>query len=347
MGLWPFDFWQSNKVSQDSVNGLRLTPAATLYTTKPPKKLLDLREFSLLLNLSSGSSASHGYARILSYSLDDKQVNLMVGQWEDNLIFRLKTGVTKRIIHFETDHVLKKGEKSWLAIVFDGNGLSLYQEGKIRNRMRTGPLDFSRWNGSFPLVIGSEANGKFRWQGSIYSITLFDQAFSPEEVKIVPTHIKEYLTSNRESKKPLIHYSFDDSQNEPIIDRGKGEPAHLTIPRYFDPYKRVALEKPSTRLGDYRRNLKDIVMNIVGFVPLGFLLSLYLLPKGLSSRSSLLLSVVIGFCLSLMVEVLQAFLPTRSSSMTDMIANTLGTAIGSFAYMIKKEYSLPLHLSLP
>jgi hypothetical protein len=90
IGLWPFNFWQSNKVSQDSVNSLRLTPPATAYTLNSIKKLSGLREFSILLNLTTDFSGSNGYARILSYSLDDQQVNFMIGQWKDSLVLKLK-----------------------------------------------------------------------------------------------------------------------------------------------------------------------------------------------------------------------------------------------------------------
>ena len=131
----------------------------------------------------------------------------------------------------------------------------------------------------------------------------------------------------------MIDYSFD-AGGSVIKDGGKGEPANLVIPKHFKPYKRAYLEIPSS-LKEIWGGIGDMLINLLGFVPLGFLLSMCLLQKGLSFRSSLLLSIVIGFCLSLIIEVLQAFLPTRSSSMTDLIANTFGAAVGSFVYKIK------------
>ena len=330
IGLWPFNFWQSNSVSHDSVNGLLLNEPAIVYTSNVPDSLLDLKEFTILLNLCSDSYVSNGYARILSYSLDDEHVNFMVGQREDSLVFKLRAREKPEPIHFETGGVLKKGEKACIAIIFNGDRLLLYHHnGGIKNEKTTGPLNFANWDGSYPLVIGSEANGKFPWGGNIHSIKIFDRALLPAEIERLPL----LGTSHSDGVIPLIGYSFD-TGGSVVKDSGKGQPANLVIPRRFKPFKRAFLEMPSS-LKEIWRNIWDIVINVFGFVPLGIVLSRYLNRRSWSWKCTFVVAIVVGAIVSLTIEILQAFLPTRDSSMFDLMANTLGTAIGGFVYRIK------------
>jgi len=64
-----------------------------------------------------------------------------------------------------------------------------------------------------------------------------------------------------------------------------------------------------------------------GFVPLGFFFTAYFsLVRPI--RRPRVMVLLFGLTLSLFIEITQYFLPTRASSMTDVITNTLGTAIG-------------------
>ncbi|MCX5886321.1 MAG: VanZ family protein, partial [Proteobacteria bacterium] len=120
-----------------------------------------------------------------------------------------------------------------------------------------------------------------------------------------------------------------------VTDHGKGQPADLKIHRYFRPYKRIFLEW-NLSFNYWRHQWVDILINIIGFIPLGFLFSVYLKRKRWIFRNFLILSVISGFTISLTIEVVQAFLPSRSSDMIDIVTNTLGTAIGFFVCRLKQ-----------
>jgi hypothetical protein len=331
-----------------------------------------MKEFTIFLSLSSDYSGADGYARILTFSQSDDDLNFMVGQWKDSLVFKVKADNKTMPVHFETEGILNKNEKASILIVFDGNELISYKDGAIKGRMKTGLMKFSHWNGSYPLIIGSEADGMSTWQGTIYSIAVFDRAISPHDMGTLPSHIAnlspvvwydfqgqnenvagyrlrvnglekqhkalDWLTNktnetnktNQTAFNPPLNYS--PTQHAVVTDLGRGTPADLTIPYYFKPYKKPVLEKVYVRWEGYRKNLLDIVINIAGFIPFGFLLSIYLTQKGLTFSKALLLSIVAGFVISLTIELLQYFLPTRTSSMPDLIANTVGTGIGTLLW---------------
>lgn len=77
----------------------------------------------------------------------------------------------------------------------------------------------------------------------------------------------------------------------------------------------------------------DMAINIVAYVPLGFLITLSLrrLPgRGLPA----VVALVLGSGLSLGLEATQTWLPTRVASNLDFACNSLGTALGAlFAYV--------------
>ena len=72
----------------------------------------------------------------------------------------------------------------------------------------------------------------------------------------------------------------------------------------------------------------DVVTNIVGYAPLGFLLALALLRTGREALA-VPLALVAGALLSLWLEFLQIYLPQRVPSNLDLVLNTAGTLAGA------------------
>ncbi len=73
----------------------------------------------------------------------------------------------------------------------------------------------------------------------------------------------------------------------------------------------------------------DLVANLLGYLPFGFLLVVALVRGGRGAGSAALLAVAGGTLLSLAMEVLQNYLPHRVSSNVDLALNALGTALGA------------------
>lgn len=73
---------------------------------------------------------------------------------------------------------------------------------------------------------------------------------------------------------------------------------------------------------------EDLVLNVLGFVPLGLVLA-PALPRKLGWLATVLIATLLGGLLSLSVETLQNFLPTRISSNVDLGCNTLGSLMGA------------------
>jgi len=74
----------------------------------------------------------------------------------------------------------------------------------------------------------------------------------------------------------------------------------------------------------------DVIVNVFGYVPLGFLAALAAHPR-LRGASAFVFASAFAIGLSFALESLQLYLPTRTSSNLDLLANAAGGAVGALA----------------
>ena len=72
----------------------------------------------------------------------------------------------------------------------------------------------------------------------------------------------------------------------------------------------------------------DFIINVLAYMPFGFFVGL--MPREGSAASRLTLAIVVGALLSLAMESLQMYLPTRYASVADLFSNSAGAALGGF-----------------
>jgi VanZ family protein len=75
----------------------------------------------------------------------------------------------------------------------------------------------------------------------------------------------------------------------------------------------------------------DVVLNILAYMPIGVLATLYFSGTGDRTRA-IAHAVGFGAILSLAMETCQLFIPGRVASVYDLLANTLGTLAGAIAF---------------
>lgn len=129
-------------------------------------------------------------------------------------------------------------------------------------------------------------------------------------------------------KNPAALYLFDEKECQQVFDHS-GHNQNLKIPARVPILEKRFLTAPWSGFRFNRKSVEDVILNIVGFIPLGFVLvALFVGSAGKISKQSVIITVAICFAISLMIEILQAWIPTRSSSMLDVMMNTLGSMTG-------------------
>ena len=126
-------------------------------------------------------------------------------------------------------------------------------------------------------------------------------------------------------------YFFDETGGTRALDHSGGK-HHLGIPLWIHIIKKDFLAPPWVNFIFDRSFLLDVIVNSIGFIPFAFVLSATLIRVGALEKQAVLITIAFCFMVSLALEILQAWMPSRSSSMLDLGLNTLGACMGAFTY---------------
>ncbi|MFZ0936270.1 MAG: VanZ family protein [Bryobacteraceae bacterium] len=85
--------------------------------------------------------------------------------------------------------------------------------------------------------------------------------------------------------------------------------------------------------------LRDVVINVLLYMPLGAVACLVWLPR--FPRAAVAAATALGFVLSLSMELLQNYVPGRVTSLSDLATNTLGAAVGAFLALVLAPEIIP------
>ena len=226
---------------------------------------------------------------------------------------------------FHVSDVFAPGKAVFITITSDEQGTKVYIDGIFRKAVPGFRITNSMLSGK--LICGTSAVTGNHWAGQLRGLAISRRALTPAQV------LEDYTTWTSNGRPNisdpnglLALYLFEEGAGTRLRSEVRGGSDLYMPERYLVPAKAV-LSPPSLD------NWDDIIENIIGFLPFGFTLCGYL-GSFRPTRTQLTVVVTTAICagLSLCIESLQAFLPTRDSSMTDVITNLLGGALGALVY---------------
>jgi len=342
-GLWPFKFWPENKVEWlKDQNGVRFYGQGIIYSEKEIAMAPSFRSsnlpspISVEICLQPETEASSHIGRILSFFDGQGSESFFIGQWRPHLI--LGKGIHGKDTYREIGirDVLKKAEKRFVAITSGVDGTRIYVDGillKSSPRFHLFPINEKP---SGKIALGASPTGSEYWTGNILSLAIYDRVLTGQEVS---THSHGSKKSGEEGLVAL--YPFDERCGQWGYNHASRR--HLFIPSKFEVLQKTILVPPWVDFRFNRSYLMDILTNILGFIPFGFFFSAYLSRKKIMSKRCLfLMAILLGGSLSLCIEVIQVYLPTRNSQLMDVLANSMGAILGATLYYLRGHQSSSL-----
>jgi len=224
---------------------------------------------------------------------------------------------------------------------------SVYVDGVLRNS--SGSFGLTQDDLSGRLSLGNSVI-RSGWQGRVMGLAIYDEALAPAQIADDANHwLSGQGPARPPQPAPIALYLFNEGAGSQVREQ-MGSGNDLKIPARYRQLHAVFLDpvwnQYRTRWDGWRSSgyWDDVIVNVVGFVPVGILFAAYFSFVRPSARPWLS-AVLFGFFLSLVIEVTQYWLPTRDSSMTDLVTNTVGTAIGAAIY--RDGWALRLLAMLP
>ncbi len=345
-GLRPKDYDFTNNVALIEGGGLRFEKYGMAYTQPFDKKMVQNLEtmdgFSVVLDFQPRAHQDDSFSLILALHAGNDDAQLIIGQWRTYIIamngddYAHKRNVPR--IVFNTAEQLSA--RILLTLTSGKEGTRFYVDGKLVQEKSRLTLNVPAKDNT-RLILGNSPYGQASWKGEIYRLAFYGHTLSAKKA------INHYnalaatdLFSSAHAIDPLILYNFEKIEDGMVMDHGTSG-RHLLIPDTAGPIEKRILAM-SMRDNDIDWSFwGDLAVNFLGFVPLGFLLTVVVVQSAsLPFKKVVLFAVLACFCLSLGIEVAQAWLPSRSSSMLDLVMNTFGAAAGSFLFLAadKRRY---------
>jgi VanZ family protein len=331
LGLWPFHSPPNDVTWLRSTNGLSFGRYGTVQSSGAlgaPHGVSGSIELWVQPARWSGSTILAFYEPEsrrrfeLQQSVADLKLEVAVQN-------KARTTRTRLYVGAAFAHPLQRKTPIFITVTYGPDGTKIYLDGTLAEAAPHFEIPREAFSGR--IIVGDSPWQSDSFEGQIRGLAIYDAELDRIEI------LRHYLTWTKngrpditENARNIALYLFDEKTGSVIHDRAAAG-VDLHIPETYAVVDKIALEPLWKEFSFSRSYWKNNLINVVGFLPVGFVFYAYF-RVARPIRKAMLATLAVGAATSLTIEVLQAFLPTRDSGTSDLITNTFGTYLGVLCF---------------
>lgn len=325
-GLSPFHAPKNEVRWLASRNGVAFGHHGTVLNTGD---IQPVQSGSLSVEIWLKSARGWDSGTILALYSPREPYQFLLHQSISDLMIRTRAIDSGHVTRLYVDDVFGRAPAVFLTVTADTRGINVYENGELS---KTFPGSYAAADlRPFRVVLGTAPMDINSWRGQIYGLALYNTKLDAARVA---DHFQSWKQNGRPAvageDKALAVYCFSEHASN-IVQNAIAQGVNLIIPERFTTVDQVFLKPPWIEYLDGADKPGNILINVAGFIPLGFCYCAYWARRR-SMRAAAWRAIALGVAVTFTIEILQALLPTRQSGVTDLFTNTLGTCIGAALY---------------
>jgi hypothetical protein len=210
----------------------------------------------------------------------------------------------------------RRSGPAFLTITSGIHGTAVYRDGILARATQRFRLSSQEFTGR--LVLGDAAGQPDSWSGELLGLAIYSRELTAAQVQ---RHYQTWTQGERPEISAEEHnialYRFGERSGR-VVHNQAISGVDLYIPEKYAVLDRSFLEPFWKEFSMSWSYWDTFPKNIVGFIPFGF--CFYACLSAHKVGRAALATVILGTLVSLTIEVLQAYLPTRDSGTTDITA---------------------------
>jgi len=336
LGLWPFHAPRNDVSWLGNRNGLHFGRFSTVFSSSEFGVTATQNQTSASLEIWLQPARIWDFSTFLAFYIPGHPLPFSLRQSQTALW--LQTGIPDAQHGTETqdlyvEDAFHRTGPTFVSVTAGPQGTAVYLDGVMAKRAPQIRLSPAAFTGR--LILGDSAEQGDSWRGQLLGVSIYNRELNATQV------VKHYETWTRTGRPQIAGdegntalYLFDEHSGR-IIHSNTRSGSDLSIPDRYAVLGQILLESPWSEFSRTTDFWGAVVKNIIGFIPFGFCFYPYVSVVRLYKHPALI-TVILGLAVSLTIEVLQAYLPTRDSGTTDLITNTFGTWMGVLLYTAAK-----------